>query len=72
MLLLPVLPAHVQVVPRAVSSTPSEFVFDFFSLGQYALEILVMDVGCLVVPHHMVYGQHVLVVPLVPLQASCG
>ena len=55
-----------------MSSTPSEFVFDFVSLGQYALEIIVVDVGCLVVPDHLVHSQHVLVVSLVPLQASCG
>ena len=46
--------------------------FDFVSSGQYTLEIIVVDVGCLGDPDHVVHGQHVLVVPRVPLQASCG
>ena len=55
-----------------MSSAPSGLVFDFVSLGIYTLEIIVVDVGCLGDPDHVVHGQHVLMVPCVPLQASFG
>ena len=52
-----------------MSSAPSGLVFDFVSLGIYTLEIIVVDVGCLGVPDHVVQGQQLHEVPHV--QSRC-
>ena len=71
-LLLPVLPAHLQVVQRArvVSSLKARIGFRPF--GICTLEILVGDVGCRGGPDHDVLGRLVHIDHLVQWQVSSG